>query len=120
MLKDVTNWAYIGLYGSPLKAVALQHNIGFLITGTTTINNNTWYHLALTRQGSTLRLFVNGVLDGSATYSTSTSGAANQYVGGFVTGGFSFNGNLDDVRYTTGLARYTTTFTPPTAALPTY
>lgn len=120
LLKDVTNWAYIGLYGSPLKAVALQHNVGFLITGSTTINNNTWYHIALTRSGSTLRLFVNGVLDGSATYSTNTSGTANEYVGGFVTGGYSFNGYLDDVRYTNGLARYTTTFTPPTAALPTY
>tara|TARA_R110000868_G_scaffold59761_2_gene183362 strand:- start:15715 stop:15840 length:126 start_codon:yes stop_codon:yes gene_type:complete len=39
-------------------------------------------------------------------------------VGGINTAGFTLNGYIDDLRITTGIARYTTAFTPPTAAFP--
>ena len=82
----------------------------------------TWYHIAVSRSGTDLKAFVNGSQIGSTiTDSTNFSGAAGsrplrigrwQYGGG--TNGY-LNGYAQDIRITKGLARYTTTFTPPTA-----
>jgi hypothetical protein len=78
----------------------------------------TWYHIALTRSGTTLKVFVNGTQAGlSATSSRNfVDGAIYVAFGG---AGY-LNGYLDDLRITKGYARYTSNFTPPTAALPTY
>ena len=39
---------------------------------------------------------------------------------GYNSGGGYWNGNISNVRLVNGTALYTTTFTPPTQALPTY
>jgi hypothetical protein len=80
---------------------------------------NTWTHVAYTRQGATGRGFINGrqvVTCGDTTNYTE----AIQYIGSWYQGGTSeyFNGTLDDVRITMGVARYTIDFTPPARALP--
>jgi hypothetical protein len=81
-------------------------------SGTLTIN--TWHHIAVSRSGSTLRLFVNGVLGGSGTTSEVNS-LFNWYVGSNE-GLENLQGYIDDLRITKGYARYTATFTPPTSA----
>ena len=80
----------------------------------------TWTHLAVSRQSGTLRLFIDGVLVASGSLPNSSVatlpllvGAANSY-----TTTYYFDGYLDDIRITKGIARYTATFTPPTAAFP--
>jgi hypothetical protein len=66
-------------------------------------------------------LFINGVLDVSATNSTSLDGGNNSpiYVGGGGGGAGSqyFNGYLSSTRLVKGTAVYTATFTTPTAPL---
>ena len=87
------------------------------LTGTATLSVNTWYHVAATRSGTTLRLFVNGVLDGTLTSSTNITDT------GFTMGDTvpprlgtnssgMFNGYISNFRIVKGTAVYTTDFTP--------
>jgi hypothetical protein len=90
----------------------------FLST-TNTFSHDTWYHYALTRSGNTWRMFIDGVQEASGT----NSGSYNMGLGGLRVGqsvwdganGY-FKGNVDDIKLTKGIARYTSAFTPPTAA----
>lgn len=83
------------------------------------IPNNAWAHIAVTFNGTTdCRLFVNGVLAGVGSNAGNAGqspdlliGASSQYGGNFV-------GYSDEVRLTNGVARYTNSFTPPTAPFP--
>jgi hypothetical protein len=79
---------------------------------------NTWGHVAITRDGTTFRLFVNGVLGASA---SATHDLTKQVVtvGASADGSNAWAGNMNDLRVTKGVARYTSDFTPPTAAFPT-
>jgi hypothetical protein len=79
---------------------------------------NTWYHLAVSRSGTSLRLFINGTVLGSTTASTSYVQGALQIGGTADNTSYSLNGYIDDLRISR-FARYVSNFTPPTAALPT-
>lgn len=86
------------------------------IVGTTTVGLDTWYHVALTRSGTTVTLWLDGASEGS--YSSSSTFLANG-TGLYImaakdSGGFS-KGYLDNLRITKGACRYTGTFTPPTS-----
>jgi hypothetical protein len=91
-------------------------NDDFRITSGT-LNTAQWYHVALTRSGTTVTLYVDGVSQGTYTYSASITQQA-LYVG-TGSGLGSFNGYIDDLRITKGFARYTANFTAPTAPFPT-
>ena len=85
------------------------------------LSQNTWHHFAITRSGSSTKLFVNGTQDGS-TYSDSTNylcGTGRPFVGGSGYHGstLGFNGYLSNIRVVNGTAVYTSTFTPPTTTL---
>jgi hypothetical protein len=90
---------------------------------TTGWSTNTWYHIALVRNGNNYAIYRDGtsVASGTSTYAQSilTSGFSFGYSSSSGTKLY-FNGYLDDIRITNGYARYTTSFTPPTAALPVY
>ena len=91
--------------------------VGNVVTYSTQLSLNTWYHIAYSRNSGTGRLFVNGSLVGSA--SDSNNYTATTFNSGGVSSQY-FTGYIDDLRITNGLARYTANFTPPTSALPTY
>ena len=82
------------------------------------ISINNWYHVAVARSGSSTKLFVNGVQKGSTYTDTNTyvSGAGSHYLGHYFGGGSTYDiaGYVQDFRFTKGLARYTSNFTPPT------
>jgi hypothetical protein len=88
--------------------------------GNILLSANTWYHIAVTRSGSTFRSFVNGVVDRTFTSSAIifTDATIPYNIGriAYLSGTFFFNGYMDDYRVTKGYARYTAAFTPPTSA----
>jgi hypothetical protein len=79
-----------------------------------------WYHVAVTRSGSTFRLFVNGTQVSSGTSSAYRSDSNTTQVGRIVTTSATnyFKGYIDEIRVTSGVARYTGNFTPPTKQFP--
>jgi hypothetical protein len=93
---------------------------GTFRAGTTSISSGTWTHFALVRNGSSINLYVNGTADSG--FGTQTDN--QNYTGGYiVVGGYFgtsnlFNGYIDDLRITKGVARYTANFTAPTKAFP--
>lgn len=86
-----------------------------------TIATNQWYHLALSKQGSSTRAFIDGV-QGGTTYvdATAYTTGPSVFIGNdtYTPTGFGFNGYIDELRITKGVARYTSNFTPPTAPFP--
>ena len=93
--------------------------------GSETVNQNSWNHIAMTRESGTFKLFVNGVLDVTVTGQTGAiadygSGTYKSVIGQWWQAGTNLtdlHGYIEDFRITTGLARYTSTFTPPTGSL---
>ena len=84
----------------------------------TALSNNTWYHAAVTRQGSTWRMFLNGSLEDSMTLNSNVTDSGSTTRLGTVgpSNANYLNGYIDDFRITKGLARYTSNFTPSTSA----
>jgi hypothetical protein len=89
-------------------------------TGSTMVNN-TWSHVAVVRNGSTVTIYIDGVNRGSGTDATNLSPGnyALEIGRGVVTSEYPMTGYIQDLRITKGVARYTANFTPPTAAFPT-
>jgi len=80
---------------------------------------NTYYHLAATRSGNTLRFFVDGILQDTASVSGALYADTDVLtVGAYTDGTFGLDGQIDDLRITKGVARYTGNFIVPTAAYP--
>ena len=87
---------------------------GTSYTSSVAIANNTWNHIAISRSGGVLKIFVDGVQGYSASHSVSLNATGNLLIGG--TSAYT-NGYISNLRILKGTALYTTTFTPPTAPL---
>jgi hypothetical protein len=86
-----------------------------------TFPTNQWTHVAVTREGSNIRAFINGTQAGT-TNSVLGSNAidnalTNYYVGDNQDGNTYWNGNIADLRVVKGTSVYTADFTPTTAPL---
>jgi len=89
------------------------------LTHSTTISNTAFTHIAFVRDGNTRRIFINGTQVTSDTLSFNVSDNVITDIGASVqnaSDSFRYFGYIDDLRITKGVARYTTTFTPPTQA----
>jgi len=124
-ITSVTGWSS-GAYGHRFDNTGQGGKFSFHLNGvgdpflssSSTYSHDQWYHYALTREGNTWKMWINGTLQASGT----NSGFYNLDYGGMRFGWAAwdggngyFTGYIQDTRITKGLARYTSNFTPPTA-----
>jgi len=82
------------------------------------IYDNTWHHLAVSNDGTTYRLFVDGILrDSAPALSYVASSPENIFIAARNDTAVSnfYEGYLAEIRISKGIARWTSDFTPPTA-----
>ena len=78
-------------------------------------STDTWYHIALVRYGTSIKLYVNGVSNISTSSSLGlVDNSVSLSIGSMLTGEYSMNGYIDELRISKGVARWTSNFTPPT------
>lgn len=112
----------------PGKITFAVHRFSYISSrpcvSTSNVALNAWNHVAVTRASGVLRLFYNGVLESTNSSHVGIpvdAGSTNYLAIGSATttsGGEDLAGYVDDVRITKGVARYTSSFTPPTVPHP--
>ena len=94
-----------------------------ITTGTGVVTVNQWNYYAVSRNGTTLKLFINGIEVGSS--DVGTNSFFNNTVTPFMIGGMlqsavhtqKWQGNISNLRIVKGTALYTDSFIPPTREL---
>jgi len=101
--------------------VVLNASLGYggmiLVAANKLITVNTWQHIALTSDGTTIRQYYNGVL--TTTGSAASFPASTPSIGSFGAAAY-FAGYMSNFRVVKGDAVYTGNFTPATVPLLTY
>lgn len=79
-------------------------------------NLNQWDHFAVCRFGNTLTVYVNGISQGSTSFSGTVFNNNQEWSFGKcgTNGSYYAYGYIDELRMTIGLSVYTANFTPPT------
>jgi hypothetical protein len=101
-----------------LHASVYQGTTGFPIISSDIINGSVWHHGALERYNDILTLYINGASVGTVNVAgvTINKSAALLTIGKLNAASTdNFGGNIDEFRFSKGIARYKGNFTPPTA-----
>lgn len=111
----------ISLSSSKMKmyASSVGTTYDFNLTGTATISQSTWYHVACVKSGTSVKLYLNGTLDISGTLTSSSLPIYGFYFGSH-NGSSILSGYLDELRSYKDLALYTSNFTAPSTPFPSW
>jgi hypothetical protein len=82
------------------------------------ITTANWVHVAFVRNSNLFTLYLNGVGGTSVSSSATLNNSSNLLLIGSEAGTLNWDGYIDDLRITKGIARYTANFTPPAAPFP--
>jgi hypothetical protein len=108
-----TPWAMAVINGTQL-----QWYNGTSYLAPVSLSANTWYHYAVVRSSGVTKQYLNGSQINSFTDNVNyTNGANNWYIGrAYDAALYYFNGYIDELRISKGVARWTANFTPPVSA----
>jgi hypothetical protein len=108
---------FFGLAGSTLSLYGI--NGSTLVASGGDITADVWAYIALTKSSGVYRIWLNGANTATSTTNNTAIILNNSVsIGAGFAGAFPFNGYIDDLRITKGIARYTANFTPPAAPFP--
>ena len=107
-----TNFYLTELGGIVYLGDGFANNVTF---GNTELPLTTWFHVAVTFDQTTYRVFIDGVDKGNSTYLLTSFNFSNVEIGARAVSSLYTDGYFDDYRITKDVARYTGNFTPPTA-----
>lgn len=91
---------------------------GYGVLSSADVSDANWHHIAGVRYGNNLYTFLDGILVSSSSVAgISVNDSTNKLAIGREgeLNGFYFKGNIDEVRISKGIARWTSNFTPPIA-----
>ena len=87
------------------------------LTNGPAIVTGVWHHFALVRSGTTISLYIDGASALSYTDSSTTLYSLQSSSFGYSPSlGDYFSGFMTEIRWSPGIARWTTTFIPPQAS----
>jgi len=112
------NWSLLGNYNTAgdIGFYAYDYAGGATLIQTAGgyINTGNWVHVAVVRYGNTWNLYIDGTSRASATQSFTIAAKNGRiYIGQDQAYSRWFNGQIDEFRYSKGIARWTGAFTPP-------
>jgi len=114
-----SNGAFPYIYKGTDNRFGYYVNSSERITGTTALATGSWYHVVVCRSGTSTKMYINGVQEGS-TYTDTTNysvGNPGPTIFSEQNGNYSWNGYASNVRFVKGVCVYTGNFTPPTTPL---
>lgn len=103
-----------------MSFVSATVGVGYYVTtNVVNIANNTWYHIAFVRSGSTAYMFVDGVSQAvteNTAFGTLPDCTGNLGIGCYIptVGNFVY-GQVDELRISKAIAQWTANFTPETS-----
>ncbi len=119
---DSNNYWFFSLYEGAAGSLSTPHFYGVINgvsfnynIGVPLFSLNTWYHIAWVRSGNNLYFFINGVryiVSTNCTLDVPTLTSALNIGRDAANGSRFFNGNIDEVRISTNIDRWTADFTP--------
>jgi hypothetical protein len=82
-----------------------------------TIADTNWHHIAVVKYGTELAIYLDGTKGSTVGSATGAiiDNAIDLAIGGTNSGSQALVGNIDEFRFSNGIARYTANFTPPSS-----
>jgi len=118
--KFINRWSggaqYYMIEANASNQIVFLFNTGSIsITSSTAFTLNQWQHVAVSRSGSTITMYLNGISVGTRTESGNNGSTSEPlFIGSYSNNAENFHGYISNVRIVKGTAVYTSAFTPPT------